>query len=34
MGFGLPGIIGAFFANKKIPICISGDGGLMFNLQS
>lgn len=34
MGFGLPGIIGAFFANKKkIPICISGDGGLMFNLQ-
>ena len=34
MGFGLPGIIGAFFANKKkLPICISGDGGLMFNLQ-
>ncbi len=34
MGFGLPGIIGAYFANKKkIPICISGDGGLMFNIQ-
>ena len=34
MGFGLPGIIGAFFADrKKTPICISGDGGLMFNLQ-
>ena len=34
MGFGLPGIIGAFFADKrKLPICISGDGGLMFNLQ-
>ncbi len=34
MGFGLPGIIGAYFANKnKNPICISGEGGLMFNLQ-
>ena len=34
MGFGLPGIIGAYFADKKKqPICISGDGGLMFNLQ-
>ena len=34
MGFGLPGVIGAYFADKtKIPICISGDGGLMFNLQ-
>ncbi len=34
MGFGLPGIIGAYFANKnKKPICISGEGGLMFNIQ-
>ncbi len=34
MGFGLPGIIGAYFADyKKKPICISGEGGLMFNLQ-
>ena len=34
MGFGLPGIIGAYFADfKKNPICISGEGGLMFNLQ-
>ncbi len=34
MGFGLPGLIGAYFANKKkIPICITGDGGVMFNLQ-
>ena len=34
MGFGLPGIIGAFFGDKtKLPICITGDGGLMFNLQ-
>ena len=34
MGFGLPGVIGAYFADKaKLPICISGDGGLMFNLQ-
>ena len=34
MGFGLPGIIGAYYGNKKkLPICISGDGGLMFNIQ-
>ena len=34
MGFGLPGILGAYFADKKkIPICITGDGGLMFNIQ-
>ena len=34
MGFGLPGIIGAYFANKKsLPICITGDGGIMFNIQ-
>ena len=34
MGFGLPGIIGAHFANKKsLPICITGDGGIMFNIQ-
>ena len=34
MGFGLPGIIGAYFANKKnLPVCVSGDGGLMFNIQ-
>ena len=34
MGFGLPGAIGAFFANKDVPIiCITGDGGLMFNIQ-
>ena len=34
MGFGLPGIIGAYFAdNNKNPICLSGEGGLMFNIQ-
>jgi acetolactate synthase I/II/III large subunit len=34
MGYGLPGAIGASFANdKKKIICVSGDGGLMFNLQ-
>jgi acetolactate synthase-1/2/3 large subunit len=34
MGFGLPGAIGAYFADKKKPlICISGEGGLMFNIQ-
>ena len=34
MGFGLPGLIGTYFADKKkTPICITGDGGVMFNLQ-
>ena len=34
MGFGLPGLIGSYFADqKKSPICITGDGGIMFNLQ-
>ena len=34
MGFGLPGAIGAFYANpKKNIICIAGDGGFQMNLQ-
>jgi len=34
MGFGLPGAIGACIGNnKKRVICITGDGGLMLNLQ-
>jgi len=34
MGFGLPGAIGACFANdKKQTICISGDGALQMNIQ-
>jgi len=34
MGFGLPGLLGSYFADKKkTPICITGDGGLMFNIQ-
>lgn len=34
MGFGLPGAIGSSIANpKREIICITGDGGLMFNLQ-
>ena len=34
MGFGLPGAIGAFLAKKEDSIiCVTGDGGLMFNLQ-
>tara|TARA_A100000164_G_C21551387_1_gene605221 strand:- start:106 stop:681 length:576 start_codon:yes stop_codon:yes gene_type:complete len=34
MGFGLPGLLGVYFAQKnKKPICITGDGGIMFNLQ-
>lgn len=34
MGFGLPGAIGACYANnKKRTICISGEGGLQMNIQ-
>lgn len=34
MGYGLPASIGACIgSNRKRTICITGDGGLMFNLQ-
>jgi len=34
MGFGLPGAIGACFANdKRKTICISGEGALQMNIQ-
>jgi len=34
MGFGLPGAIGACFANdKKRTICLTGEGSFMFNIQ-
>jgi acetolactate synthase-1/2/3 large subunit len=34
MGFGLPGAVGAFFADKERPIyLIAGDGGLQMNIQ-
>jgi len=34
MGYGLPAAIGASFAlNKKMVVCISGDGGLQMNIQ-
>jgi acetolactate synthase-1/2/3 large subunit len=34
MGFGLPGAIGACYANNKDKVvCISGDGGLQMNIQ-
>ena len=34
MGFGLPGAIGAYFANENKPIiCLNTDGAIMFNLQ-
>ncbi len=34
MGFGLPGAIGACIGNgKKRIICVTGDGGLMMNIQ-
>ena len=34
MGFGLPGAIGAYFADPtKTIVCIAGDGGLQMNIQ-
>lgn len=34
MGWGLPAAIGAFYANeKRSTICLTGEGGLMMNLQ-
>jgi acetolactate synthase-1/2/3 large subunit len=34
MGFGLPGAIGAYYANKENRIiCIAGDGGFQMNIQ-
>lgn len=33
MGYGLPGAIGAAYAHAKAVVCITGDGGLMMNLQ-
>lgn len=34
MGFGLPGAIGAYFAEKNANIiCIAGDGGFQMNIQ-
>lgn len=34
MGWGLPAAIGAYFANKKRKtICLTGEGGLMMNIQ-
>ena len=34
MGFGLPGAIGAYFADKsRNIICIAGDGGFQMNIQ-
>ena len=34
MGFGLPGAIGAFFANRNRQlICLNTDGAIMFNMQ-
>lgn len=33
MGFGLPGAIGAAQATDNLTVLVTGDGGLMFNLQ-
>jgi acetolactate synthase-1/2/3 large subunit len=33
MGWGLPAAIGAAFGSGRRVICVTGDGGLMFNLQ-
>lgn len=33
MGYGLPGAIGAAYATGRPVVCITGDGGLMLNVQ-
>ena len=33
MGYALPAAIGAFYGCKRPVVCISGDGGIMMNLQ-
>lgn len=33
MGWGFPGSIGATFSSGKQTICLSGDGGMMMNIQ-
>lgn len=33
MGYALPATIGAHYATKKSIICITGDGGIMMNIQ-
>lgn len=33
MGYGLPGAIGSHYATGKKVVCITGDGGLQFNVQ-
>jgi len=33
MGFGLPGAIGAWVANRGPVICVAGDGGFLMNVQ-
>jgi len=33
MGWGLPAAIGASFASARQTVCLTGDGGLMMNLQ-
>jgi acetolactate synthase-1/2/3 large subunit len=33
MGWGLPAAVGAAFASGKCIVCVTGDGGMMFNSQ-
>jgi len=33
MGYAIPASVGAYYATKKPVICITGDGGLMMNIQ-
>ena len=33
MGFALPASIGAFYANEKFTICVTGDGSFQMNIQ-
>ncbi len=33
MGYALPAAVGVYYAEKKPVVCMSGDGGIMMNLQ-
>ena len=33
MGFALPAAMGGYYAKRRLPICITGDGGFQMNLQ-
>lgn len=33
MGYSLPAAIGAYYASRKLVVCLTGDGGLQMNIQ-